>query len=57
MADPITSTIPNMKGSQVDYMRDGLNSHNFAAGAKQLHPVDRLQRGKFSHTRLAFNLK
>ena len=46
MADPIASTVPNMKEENVDMMRSGLNSHNFAAAAKQLHPVDRMQRGK-----------
>jgi len=48
MADPIASTIPNMKDQDIDMMRNGLNSHNFAATAKQMHPIDRLQRGKFS---------
>lgn len=53
MADPISKTIP-LGNDGVDLLRSGANSNNFATGTKELHPVDRIQRGETFSSWLSF---
>jgi hypothetical protein len=41
----MSNSIPVMR-SPADLMNHGPNSDNLAAAAVQMHPIDRLQRGK-----------